>query len=232
MKRRRGLLCLGGLIALVALNIACERSVLSDVTATPALGADISQPLEGTPDMEGTAKAESLRATEATRETPTGEPPTAPPPTSTPPPSPEPLTPEPTTPVSATQPAPTTPTPTAPAPAPTSPSSGQTTHVIQRGENLFRIALRYGTTVDAIASANGIANPALVYVGQKLTIPSSGAQPSSPSASATTYIVQAGDNLFRIALRYNMSYLYLAQYNNIANPSSIYVGQVLHIPAR
>jgi LysM repeat protein len=103
--------------------------------------------------------------------------------------------------------------------------------VVQRGENLFRIALRYGTTVQAIASANGIANPALIYVGQRLVIPS-GTQPSPQPTGGTTYVVQPGDNLFRIALRYNLSYLYLAQYNGIANPSRIYVGQVLRIPPR
>jgi len=102
--------------------------------------------------------------------------------------------------------------------------------VVQRGENLFRIALRYGTTVQAVAGANGIANPALIYTGQVLTIPSSGTAPPSPPAGETTYTVQPGDNLFRIALRYNVSYLYLAQYNGIANPSHIYVGQVLRIP--
>ena len=103
--------------------------------------------------------------------------------------------------------------------------------MVQRGENLFRIALRYGVSVDAVANANGIANPALIYVGQKLTISSQGVQPPAPSAGATKYTVQPGDNLFRIALRYNLSYLYLAQYNGIANPSSIYVGQVLSIPS-
>jgi LysM repeat protein len=103
--------------------------------------------------------------------------------------------------------------------------------VVQRGENLFRIALRYGTTVETIASANGIANPALIYVGQELTIPSSGAQPGPQPGGATTYVVQAGDNLFRIALRYGMNHLQLAQYNSIANPSRIYVGQVLRIPS-
>jgi len=112
------------------------------------------------------------------------------------------------------------------------PSTGQITHVVQRGENLFRIALRYGTTVEAIANANGIANPARIYAGQVLLIPSPGAQPPAPPAGETTYVVQPGDNLFRIALRYNMSHLYLAQYNGIANPSLIYVGQVLRIPPR
>jgi LysM repeat protein len=107
------------------------------------------------------------------------------------------------------------------------------THTVQRGENLFRIALRYGTTVQAIASASGIANPALIYVGQVLQIPSSsGGQPPQPPAGETTYVVQPGDNLFRIALRYNLSYTYLAQYNGIANPARISAGQVLRIPPR
>jgi LysM repeat protein len=101
--------------------------------------------------------------------------------------------------------------------------------VVQRGENLFRISLRYGTTVQAVASANGIANPALIYVGQVLKIPSPGTQPG-PQPGGDTYVVQPGDNLFRIALRYGMSHLQLAQYNSIANPSRIYVGQVLRIP--
>jgi LysM repeat protein len=99
---------------------------------------------------------------------------------------------------------------------------------------MFRIALKYGTTVQQIAAANGIANPAMIYVGQELKVPSSsgsGTQPP-PATGGTTYTVQRGDNLFRIALRHNMSYIYLAQYNNIANPASIYVGQVLQIPPR
>lgn len=45
------------------------------------------------------------------------------------------------------------------------------THLVQRGENLFRISLRYGTTMNAIAEANGIWNYALIYAGQVLRIP-------------------------------------------------------------
>jgi putative chitinase len=100
---------------------------------------------------------------------------------------------------------------------------------VQPGDNLFRIALRHGTTVEAIAQANGIANVSQIYVGQELTIPQ-GTQPAQPSVGGTTYVVQPGDNLFRIALRYNMSHLRLAEYNGIANPSNIYVGQVIRIP--
>lgn len=228
-KRTRHSLLLGMLIVL-GLLAGCFRAAAPDVTPTPGPGAQDVQPEEGTPNLTevaGTAMAHSAEATQAAQQaggdeaTPT-ETPAEPLPTQTP----VPPTPVPPTPV------PTTPAPTTPVPTPTSLPTGQVTHVVQRGENLFRIAQRYGTTVAAVASANGIANPALIYVGQVLTISSSGAQPSPQPAGETTYVVQPGDNLFRIALRYNMSHLYLAQYNGIANPSRIHVGQILRIPPR
>jgi putative chitinase len=110
-------------------------------------------------------------------------------------------------------------------------TTGTGVHVVQRGENLFRIALRYGTTVQAIASANGIANPQQIYVGQRLVIPGADGQPApAPQPGGTTHVVRPGENLFRIALRYNLNYHYLAQYNGITNPAKIRVGQVLRIP--
>ncbi len=115
-------------------------------------------------------------------------------------------------------------------------TGGEQVHIVQAGENLFRIALRYGTTVEAIARANGITNPALIYAGQKLIIPAAGSTPSSSSTTTTggetIYTVQPGDNLFRIALKYNLSYLYLAQYNGITNPNFLVVGQQIRIPAQ
>jgi len=45
------------------------------------------------------------------------------------------------------------------------------TYVVQRGQTLFRIALRYGTNVSTLAAANGIANINRIYVGQVLNIP-------------------------------------------------------------
>ena len=222
MKKNHPFLLLGtmGLLIVLSLMTGCYKPAAPDVTMTPAGEAEVVPLEEGTTDVMATARAESTRVAQAAEETPTSESPTTPPSTSTPTPTSVSITAAPTY----------TPVPATPAPTSASSSTGQVTHVVQRGENLFRIALRYGTTVDAIASANGIVNPALIYVGQVLTISSSGGQP--PSTDGTTYVVQRGDNLFRIALRYNMGYLYLAQYNGIANPSSIYVGQILRIPPR
>lgn len=50
-------------------------------------------------------------------------------------------------------------------------SGGRFVYVVQPGDHLFRIALRFGTTVAAIAAINGIRNPDLIYVGQALIIP-------------------------------------------------------------
>jgi LysM repeat protein len=49
--------------------------------------------------------------------------------------------------------------------------AGQTIiHTVQQGENLFRIAIRYNTTVAAIAQLNGITDPSRIFAGQRLTI--------------------------------------------------------------
>jgi LysM repeat protein len=113
----------------------------------------------------------------------------------------------------------------------TSPSqSSSGVHIVQRGENLFRIALRHGVTYQAIAAANGIANPNHIYVGQRLVIPS-GESPPPPVPSGQTYTVQRGDTLSAIALRFGVSVWALAQANSINNPALIYVGQVLRIPS-
>lgn len=123
---------------------------------------------------------------------------------------------------------------------PAAAQQGQTTHVVQPGENLFRIALRYGTTWPVLAAANGIANPNLIYAGQVLVIPAGGQppatpppttpQPTAPPTTPQQYTVVAGDTLTRIALRFGTTVAALVQANNIVNPNLIYVGQVLNIP--
>ena len=46
-----------------------------------------------------------------------------------------------------------------------------TTHIVKRGENLTSIARLYGVTLAALEKANGIKNPSLITVGQRLIIP-------------------------------------------------------------
>jgi len=102
-------------------------------------------------------------------------------------------------------------------------------YTVRWGDTLYSIARRYGTTVTAIAQANGILNPALVRVGQVLFIPTRPAWPPLPP-SGVYYTVQWGDTLYSIARRFGTSVWAIVVANNIPNPSLIYRGQVLFIP--
>ncbi|MGH2591890.1 MAG: PA14 domain-containing protein [Anaerolineae bacterium] len=110
------------------------------------------------------------------------------------------------------------------------------TYVVQRGDNLFRIALRFGLTTDVVARANGILNPNQIYVGQVLCIPGAGYPPAPPppppppAGACTWYTVKAGDSLGKIALAYGTSVWILQQANNLRNPNLIYIGMRLCIP--
>jgi LysM repeat protein len=131
-------------------------------------------------------------------------------------------------------------------PAGTAEPSG-TVYTVLPGDNLFRIALRFGTSVAALAAENGIVNPGLILVGQQIRIPGEqgdtgdSAPPAGPAetpepspteepAMTGTYVVQPGDTLFRIALRNRTTVTSLAELNNIANRNLIFVGQTLNIP--
>ncbi len=100
-------------------------------------------------------------------------------------------------------------------------------HIVRRGENLYRISLRYGTSVRAIAAANHIKNPNRIYAGQRLIIPS-GWKPVY--TGRTVYVVRYGDTLSRIAYRHGVNVWALARANGIKNINRIYAGQRLIIP--
>lgn len=58
------------------------------------------------------------------------------------------------------------------------------THVVQPGETLYLIAVRYGVTVDTLAAANNITDPNRIYVGQVLVIPTPATPAETPLSSA------------------------------------------------
>ena len=129
-------------------------------------------------------------------------------------------------------------------PAPAQAQDG-TRHVVSPGETLFRIALRYGVSVDALAAANGLYNPAHIYAGQVLVIPDANtpapapeaANPAAPAAAPATtdngyYTVQLGDTLNRIAQRFGVDLQALMTANGIYNANVIQAGQRLAIPGQ
>lgn len=99
-------------------------------------------------------------------------------------------------------------------------------HVVAAGETLFSIARRYGTTVDAIAHANGIPDPRQIFVGQRLMIPGS----LGPVETWTAHVVRPGETLSGIARQYGVDWQTLALANYLVNPTLLTVGQVVRIP--
>ncbi|MDA0257031.1 MAG: LysM peptidoglycan-binding domain-containing protein, partial [Chloroflexi bacterium] len=121
-------------------------------------------------------------------------------------------------------------------------------YLVQPGDTLSELAETWHTDTTAIASANEITNPNLLYVGQRLRVPRSGAAivsaPTTPSAPAApmpgspapatpppaSYLVRPGDTLWALARERGTTVEAIARANGIADASHIWVGQLLRIP--
>jgi LysM repeat protein len=106
---------------------------------------------------------------------------------------------------------------------------GSVIHTVAWGDTLFSIARQYGTTVDALSRANDLSDPTHIYAGQRLIIPTANV-PSAPAEAGASHTVQAGENLYRIALKYGVTMKALTELNGIYNPDQVFVGQTLTIP--
>lgn len=95
---------------------------------------------------------------------------------------------------------------------------------VASGDTLSGIAARYGVAVDAIVAANGIADPNLIYPGQRLSIPIGGT-----ASTKHMYTVKAGDTLSGIGAKLGVNWKTIASKNGISEPYTIYPGQVLTI---
>ena len=107
----------------------------------------------------------------------------------------------------------------------------QAQHIVKTNETLAAIGRQYDIRWTAIAQANNLANPNRIYIGQVLCIPTTGTLPPT-TGCARLHTVRPGENLFRISLRYGVSWTVVAQANNLINANIVYVGQQLCIPTR
>jgi peptidoglycan DL-endopeptidase LytF len=111
-----------------------------------------------------------------------------------------------------------------------------TSYTVVAGDSLSVIAKRYGTTVEALRSANNLTSD-LLRIGQTLTLPSNAAINPTPDTTApvpnqvpTNYTVVAGDSLSVIAKRYGTTVEALRSANNLTS-DLLRIGQTLTIPA-
>ena len=84
-----------------------------------------------------------------------------------------------------------------------------TTYVIQPGDTLTGIAIKFNISVASIVAANGITNPNIIYAGTTLVIPDGSAPPpptdpgpEPPPATGGAYVIQFGDTLSIIAAKF------------------------------
>jgi membrane-bound lytic murein transglycosylase D len=101
-------------------------------------------------------------------------------------------------------------------------------YVVRKGDSLWRIANRFGTTTKAIQSVNKL-NDTYLSIGQILMIP----QDLSVFMETKTqrYIVLKGDTPYMIAQKNHMDLSEFLRINNLAPRSTIYPGQVLLVKA-
>jgi LysM repeat protein len=100
-------------------------------------------------------------------------------------------------------------------------------HTVRPGETASEIARDHGTTLAALASANGLGDPDLVIAGQTLVIPGAG----TAAAGGATHTVSRGETLGSIARRYGTTSRAIAEANGISNPNLVRIGHALTIPA-
>jgi LysM repeat protein len=133
--------------------------------------------------------------------------------------------------------------------------SGTTTHQVQPGETLVKIASDYGVSVAELEKANSITDPKKIQIGTTLTIPAGASAPakattpaaaapaaaeaaaaspaeSSVADSGKVYTVAKGDSPWKIAKKLKVPYADLLSLNGITDPRKLQIGQKLKVPAK
>ena len=101
-----------------------------------------------------------------------------------------------------------------------------TTYIVQPGDTLSEIAQRFGTTYQHLAAINGISNPDIIHVGDRIVI--DGVVSPQPSDDEY-YTIQPGDTLSGIASTYGTTWQWLAEVNGISDPNLIYAGNTIRV---
>lgn len=101
-----------------------------------------------------------------------------------------------------------------------------TTYIVQPGDTLSGIAARYGTTYQSLAAINGISNPDIIHVGDRIVIDG---VVSAQSSDVEYYTIQPGDTLSGIAANYGTTWKWLAEINGIDTPDLIHPGTTIRV---
>ena len=99
------------------------------------------------------------------------------------------------------------------------------TYTVQRGDTLYSIAAKLGTTVQELTSLNNLTSSNL-SIGQVLRIPTKEIQENEENI----YIVKPGDSLYAIARDNNTTVDEIKSLNNLTS-NTLSIGQLLKLPS-
>lgn len=120
---------------------------------------------------------------------------------------------------------------------PDAPAQSTHTYIVQSGDNLGKIAMRFGTSVSQIKDWNQL-NDDNIRIGQKLKIHSAQpairtqphqSTPQSPAKGGITYTVKSGDSLWSISQKYKTTTDKIRQLNGLKSDKLV-PGMKLRIP--
>ena len=103
-----------------------------------------------------------------------------------------------------------------------SPKIELVTYTVQPGDTLTSIASKFNTSVDSIASINGLPSPDRINPGDHLSV--------MTNSSGSVVRVASGDTLWDISARYGIDVEDIVRANNLTDPTSLQVGQLLLLP--
>ncbi|MEN2765691.1 glycoside hydrolase family 25 protein [Ornithinibacillus xuwenensis] len=98
-------------------------------------------------------------------------------------------------------------------------------HVVKAGDNLTKIANKYGTTVAVLVQLNNIKNKDLIYPGQKIKLPNG----SASKTSKKYHTVERGDTVSALANKYGSAWSQIKSWNKLDSNYTIYPGQKLRV---
>lgn len=111
-----------------------------------------------------------------------------------------------------------------------------TTHVVQPGDTITRIAIRAGLRTIDVLTWNNLGWSSTIYPGQVLRLAPGGAAPAAaakpaakPAASGSTYTVKAGDTVWGIAHHHRTTVDAILRANGLSSAAVIYPGQKLTV---
>lgn len=108
--------------------------------------------------------------------------------------------------------------------------TGSFPYIIKSGDTLYKLAITYNTTVDAIMKINPGINPNRLQIGQKICIPDENTSPIKCPVGSFAYTIKRGDTLYHLAITYNTTVEAIIRLNPGINPGNLQIGEVICIP--